>query len=160
MKRFFPYPQLFLGLTFNWGAWVGWAATHGSIDYSIIFPLYTSGVTWTLVYDTLYAHQDKQDDEALGLYSTALTFGPEPRTLLHILAATTGLQWLWVGHMAGLHEVAYGIGAMAAYAHLAWQVQTAQFDNPHNLMERFRSNHTTGALLFGGIVAGKYFAGI
>ena len=137
---------------------MGWAATHGSMDYSIIAPLYTSGVTWTLVYDTLYAHQDKDDDKALGLYSsTALTFGPEPRPVLHALAAVTGVQWLWVGHVAGLNAWMYGLGASAAYAHLAWQVRTAQFDNPHNLMERFRSNHATGALLFGGIVvvAGK-----
>ena len=75
MKRIFDYPQLVLGLCFNWGAIMGWAAVHGSIDYNVILPLYLSGVTWTIGYDTLYAHQDKKDDTKLGLKSTAITFG-------------------------------------------------------------------------------------
>mmetsp|Transcript_43180 Transcript_43180/g.43884 ORF Transcript_43180/g.43884 Transcript_43180/m.43884 type:complete len:231 (+) Transcript_43180:463-1155(+) len=66
---------IILGLCFNWGAIMGWAAVHGSIDYSVVVPLYLSGVSWTIGYDTLYAHQDKKDDAKLGLKSTAITFG-------------------------------------------------------------------------------------
>ena len=160
MKRFFPYPQLFLGLTFNWGAWMGWAAVHGSMDYSIIAPLYSSGVTWTLVYDTIYAHQDKHDDAKLGLQSTALTFGKsekQQKAILYSLASATWLQWLLVGQQAGLAAV-YSAGASASFAHLLWQIHTADLEEPHNLAARFRSNSTVGAMMFGSLVAGSYFA--
>eukprot|EP00522_Entomoneis_paludosa_P003695 CAMPEP_0172473294 /NCGR_PEP_ID=MMETSP1065-20121228/68781_1 /TAXON_ID=265537 /ORGANISM="Amphiprora paludosa, Strain CCMP125" /LENGTH=413 /DNA_ID=CAMNT_0013231465 /DNA_START=407 /DNA_END=1648 /DNA_ORIENTATION=- len=157
-KRFFPYPQLVLGFTMNWGAWMGWAATYGSIDYSIIAPLYLSGVSWTLLYDTIYAHQDKQDDSKLGLQSTALTFGSDDdqqRNILHGLALLTASQWALVGWQADLSPVYYA-GAAAAYGHLAWQVQTADFHNPHNVMARFRSNSGVGALMFASLAAGRY----
>jgi 4-hydroxybenzoate polyprenyltransferase len=160
MKRFFPYPQAFLGLTFNWGAWMGWAATHGSMDWALVAPLYASGVTWTLVYDTIYAHQDKDDDAQLGLESTALTFGADETTqkrILHGLAATTAGQWLWVGYQADLASV-YTLGVAAAYGHLVWQIQTADFCEPHNLATRFRSNNTVGGVLFGALAAGTYLA--
>ncbi|KAH0987963.1 hypothetical protein GBA52_015140 [Prunus armeniaca] len=75
MKRLTFWPQAFLGLTFNWGALLGWAAVKGSIDPAIVLPLYLSGVCWTLVYDTIYAHQDKEDDLKVGVKSTALRFG-------------------------------------------------------------------------------------
>jgi len=77
MKRYTNYPQLALGMTFNWGAIMGWVAVRGDVDWSVVAPLYASGVAWTLVYDTLYAHQDKKDDVKLGLKSTALTFGED-----------------------------------------------------------------------------------
>ena len=161
MKRFFPYPQLFLGLTFNWGAWMGWAAVHGSMDWSLAAPLYGSGVTWTLVYDTIYAHQDKEDDSKLGLQSTALTFGPDDdaqKRVLHGLAAASWLQWLWVGQQADLNMLLYGAGATATYGHLVWQIRTADFSEPNNLARRFRSNNAAGALLFGALTAGTFFA--
>lgn len=162
MKRFFPYPQLILGLTINWGAIMGWAAVHGTVDWTVVAPLYGSGVTWTLVYDTLYAHQDKVDDAKLGLQSTALTFGTSDthqRRILYVLAMLTWLQWLAVGNAADLACVPYySLGATLAYSHLLWQVHTADFNDPHNLAHRFRSNSTTGAILFGALTAGSYFA--
>jgi 4-hydroxybenzoate polyprenyltransferase len=75
-------PQLFLGLTFNWGALLGWAAVHGSIDLSVTLPLYMSGICWTLVYDTIYAYMDKRDDVRAGIKSTALLFGPNTKAIL------------------------------------------------------------------------------
>uniref|UniRef100_A0A0D9VSS4 4-hydroxybenzoate geranyltransferase n=1 Tax=Leersia perrieri TaxID=77586 RepID=A0A0D9VSS4_9ORYZ len=75
MKRFTFWPQAFLGLTFNWGALLGWAAMKENLDPAIILPLYTAGICWTLVYDTIYAHQDKEDDLKVGVKSTALRFG-------------------------------------------------------------------------------------
>ena len=114
MKRFFDYPQLVLGLCFNWGAFMGWAAVHGSLDYGVILPLYASGVAWTIGYDTLYAHQDKDDDAKLGLKSTAITFGKfgtngnveddldaedkRHKRVLYGLASTTYACWLLAGH--------------------------------------------------------------
>jgi 4-hydroxybenzoate polyprenyltransferase len=159
MKRFTDYPQLVLGMTFNWGAWMGWAATYGSMDYSVIAPLYLSGVTWTLVYDTIYANQDKEDDLKLGLKSTALTFGGDEarhKQILHAFALATYGQWLLVGYAVGdVSLLPYAMGVSTAYGHLVWQIQTAQLDNPYNLAERFRSNATVGAIVFGSIVAGK-----
>jgi 4-hydroxybenzoate polyprenyltransferase len=160
MKRFFPYPQLVLGLTFNWGVWMGWAAVHGDMDYSITAPLYLSCVCWTLVYDTIYGHQDKHDDAKLGLHSTALTFGSDDavqKQILYSLATASGLSWLYIGQVADLAMI-YNVGAMAAYGHLLWQINTADLNEPHNLAERFRSNQSVGAILFGSIVAGKFFA--
>lgn len=75
MKRFTFWPQAYLGLTFNWGALLGWAAVKEGLDPAIILPLYSAGVCWTLVYDTIYAHQDKEDDLKVGVKSTALRFG-------------------------------------------------------------------------------------
>jgi 4-hydroxybenzoate polyprenyltransferase len=159
MKRYTDYPQLVLGLTFNWGTWMGWAATHGTMDYSIITPLYLSGVTWTLVYDTLYANQDKVDDAKLGLKSTALTFGSndaQHKAILQGLAALTYVQWFVVGYNCpDVSLVPYGVGISLAYSHLIWQIQTAELDNPQNLAERFRSNTQVGAIIFGSILAGK-----
>lgn len=157
-KRYFAYPQLVLGLCFNWGAWMGWAATYGSMDWATVAPLYLSGVTWTLVYDTLYAHQDKMDDAKLGLYSTALTFGSDEtkqRQILHSLAASTFLLWATAGYQVGVvNPGLFGVGITAAYGHLIWQIQTADLENPHNLAARFRSNATTGALVYGSFLAG------
>jgi 4-hydroxybenzoate polyprenyltransferase len=159
MKRYTNWPQLVLGLTFNWGAWMGWAATYGSMDYTVIAPLYLSGVTWTLVYDTIYANQDKEDDAALGLKSTALTFGKDVekhKQMLHLFAAMTYGQWLLAGYNTmDMAMLPYAAGVTTAYGHLVWQIRTADLDNPHNLAERFRSNAAVGAIVFASIVAGK-----
>ena len=174
MKRFFDYPQLVLGLCFNWGAFMGWAATHGSMNYSVILPLYASGVAWTIGYDTLYAHQDKEDDAKLGLRSTAITFGKlgnndeeiddesRHKRALYGLAGVTYASWMLAGYndFAGTEASwtplgAYSLGVTGAYAHLLWQIQTADLNDPHNLAERFRSNAKVGGIVFGSILAGK-----
>lgn len=155
MKRLTNFPQAVLGLTFNWGAIMGYAAVHGSLDYAVVLPLYASGVAWTMVYDTLYAHQDKVDDAALGIKSTALTFADQTKPVLHGFALASYISWLLAGHAADITSVAYGCGITGAYGHLVWQIQTADLDNPQNLAERFRSNHTVGAIVFGSIVVGN-----
>jgi len=81
-------PQAFLGLTFNWGALLGYAAVHGYLDWQIV-PLYAHGVCWTLVYDTIYAHQDKDDDIVVGIKSTALLFGENTKAYLAAFATTS-----------------------------------------------------------------------
>ncbi|KAG8759560.1 Para-hydroxybenzoate--polyprenyltransferase, mitochondrial precursor (PHB:polyprenyltransferase) [Serendipita sp. 396] len=82
MKRITYWPQFVLGLTFNWGALLGWSAVTGVVDWSVCAPLYASGVLWTLVYDTAYAHQDKSDDALVGIKSTALLFGENTKPVL------------------------------------------------------------------------------
>ena len=75
-------PQLFLGLTINWGAVMGWAAVTGTVNLPAVLPLYTSAVFWTLTYDTIYAHMDRRDDEAAGIKSTARLFGEHTKPVL------------------------------------------------------------------------------
>lgn len=82
-------PQAFLGLTFNWGALLGYAAVHGSLAWPIVLPLYAHGICWTLVYDTIYAHQDKDDDIVVGIKSTALLFGENTKACLSGFAVSS-----------------------------------------------------------------------
>jgi 4-hydroxybenzoate polyprenyltransferase len=105
MKRYTNWPQLVLGLTFNWGALLGWAAVHGSCDWGVLLPLYAGGVAWTLVYDTLYAHQDKQFDKKLGLRSTALLFGEQTKPILLGFSALTTAALSTVGCVMAMPAV-------------------------------------------------------
>jgi 4-hydroxybenzoate polyprenyltransferase len=156
MKRYSNYPQAVLGLTFNWGAFMGYAAVHGTLDYPNVIPLYLSGVAWTMVYDTLYAHQDKVDDRKLGIKSTALTFGDNnTKPVLHAFALATYAGWLAAGYCGDVASLPFYAGVTGAYGHLLWQIQTADLEDPQNLGDRFRSNHTVGAIVFGSIVAGN-----
>ena len=96
-----------LGLTFNWGALVGWTAVHNELEsgLAVVLPLYGAGIAWTLVYDTIYAHQDKRDDAKLGLGSTALSLGAgsTARATLAAFGACATAGWLAAGHAAGIH---------------------------------------------------------
>jgi 4-hydroxybenzoate polyprenyltransferase len=134
------------------------ASLLGSPEAAAVLPLYLGCACWTVVYDTLYAHQDREEDRALRLKSTALLLGVEgSRGALLAGAAAAGAGWLAAGQLAGLGTPA-ALGAGAATAHLAWQVATADWNDRANLGARFVSNQTTGALLLGGIVAGKLLA--
>jgi len=155
MKRYTNWPQLFLGMTFNWGAFMGWAASHGSLDPSVVLPLYASGVCWTLVYDTLYAHQDKVDDAKLGLKSTALHFGEHTKPTLYCFSGMTFLGWNLAGFGAGFTEPVYYIGSFAAFSHLLWQICSADLEDPDNLANRFKSNNHVGGIMFASCVAGS-----
>jgi len=159
MKRFTNWPQLILGMTFNWGAFMGWAATHGTLDafngLSVVLPLYTGGVCWTLVYDTLYAHQDKDDDATLGLKSTALHFGANTKPILFAFSTLATGFWMLAGYNVGFVEPYFYIGCSAAGSHLFWQVASANLNDSKNLAERFKSNNTVGAILFGSCIAGN-----
>lgn len=82
MKRVTYWPQLFLGMTFNWGALLGWSAIHENVNLSVCLPLYTAGICWTIIYDTIYAHQDKLDDIKQSIKSTAIRFGDNTKLWL------------------------------------------------------------------------------
>lgn len=162
MKRVTNWPQAFLGLTFNWGALLGYAAVHGQLDPMVCAPLYASGVFWTLLYDTVYAHQDAADDEKIGVKSTALRLremaggraeGTKKYLAMFGAASTAGL--CAAGHAAGVGPVFY-VGAAASAAHLAWQVRDVNLDDGEDCASKFRSNGTQyGAIVFAACVAGK-----
>ena len=153
MKRITWWPQAFLGLTFNWGALVGWSAVTGELAAPAV-TLYVAGILWTLGYDTIYAHQDKVDDALIGVKSSARWLG----------AAT--IPWLWRFYAAALllialagWLVAMGPGfylmLLLAGGHLVWQVRTLDLDDPMSCLARFRSNRAFGLLVFLALLAGK-----
>jgi 4-hydroxybenzoate polyprenyltransferase len=150
-KRFTFWPQAVLGLTFKWGALVGWAAVTGSLALPAL-ALYAGSVLWTIGYDTIYAHQDKEDDALLGLKSTALRFGgATPRWLAGFYAGAI-ILWGAAGLLAGAGVVfllALGLVALQ----LAWQIRTLDMDDAGNCLARFRSNRLIGWLLLAGLAA-------
>lgn len=155
MKRFTFWPQAFLGLTFNWGALLGWAAIKGNLDPSIVLPLYASGVCWTLVYDTIYAHQDKEDDLKVGVKSTALRFGDSTKEWLtgFGIASLSGLALS--GFNAELGWPYYAFLGVAS-GHLGWQIWTVDLSSRSDCNRKFVSNKWYGAIIFGGILAGRF----
>jgi 4-hydroxybenzoate polyprenyltransferase len=155
-KRWTRFPQLVLGLTFNWGAFMGWAATYGDVNLAACAPLYVSGIAWTMVYDTLYAWQDKKDDETIGMKSTAITFGENTKPILHAFTAVFGTGLAMTG-MATDMSLPYYLGIAASTSHLVWQVHTADFDDVDNLSYRFRSNQVVGAGVLASVVVGNFF---
>ncbi len=154
MKRWWGWPQAFLGITINWGTMMGWAAIHDGMYWSVVGPLYASGFFWTLVYDTIYAHQDKKDDLKVGVKSTALTFGDRTKSYLAGFGGANIACLATAGAMAGCHTPFY-LGAAAAGAHMAWQVGTVDLDDADDCMAKFKSNFWYGALVCAGIVTDR-----
>ena len=131
---------------------LGALASMGGL--AVVLPLYAGSVCWTLVYDTLYAHQDKHDDQAVGLKSTALTFGDNTKAWLAVFSGGAVLGWTAAGTAVGLAWPFYA-GMAVCGGHLAWQVTSADLEDRQNLNKRFVSNSTLGGLVFASILAGQ-----
>ena len=153
MKRFTFWPQAWLGLAFNWGALLGWAAVTGRLG-SPPLTLYLAGIVWTLAYDTIYALQDKEDDAIVGIKSSALRLGGSTRPWLWIFGAGTLLLTALSGRLAGLSWPFYPLLLLPA-AQMAWQVATLAMDTPADCLSKFRSNRWYGWLVLLAIVAGR-----
>ncbi|KNG94672.1 4-hydroxybenzoate octaprenyltransferase [Pseudaestuariivita atlantica] len=149
-KRFTWWPQVFLGIAFNWGALLAWTAHTGSLGWPAVV-LYAGGIAWTLFYDTIYAHQDTEDDALIGVKSTARLFGENsPTWLARFLVATVSLIGLAVVLAAPSGEllslvIAIG-GPWAMGWHMTWQMRQLDIDNPDTCLRLFRSNRDTGLL--------------
>ena len=146
MKRVTFWPQAFLGLAFSWGALMGWAAMYGSLALAPVV-LYAAAVAWTIGYDTIYAHQDREDDEVIGLKSTALRFGKNTPAWLSLFYGITVGGLAFSGWMVGAGAWFFA-GMALASAHLIWQIATLDIDDAQNCLDRFRSNHGFGAIVF------------
>ena len=155
MKRVTYWPQVFLGLNFNWGALIGWTAVTGGLAAPPLL-LYLGGIFWTLGYDTIYAHQDKADDAAIGVKSSALALGRHTRPWLFAFYAAAVLLWGMAGREAGL-GAPFWAGLTLAALQLAWQAARVDIDDPADCLAKFRSSRLVGWLLFAGIVAGRLF---
>jgi len=151
MKRVTNWPQAFLGLTINWGALLGWAAVHGSLNLGITLPLYFSGVAWTLVYDTIYAHQDKADDVKIGIKSTALHFGEHNKEWLTGFAVLHGLGLATAGFFGDCGPLFYSTSALGTSA-LLYRIRKIDLNNPSECMDAFVENKWYGMLIFAGTV--------
>uniref|UniRef100_V5H9C4 4-hydroxybenzoate polyprenyltransferase, mitochondrial n=2 Tax=Ixodes ricinus TaxID=34613 RepID=V5H9C4_IXORI len=152
MKRITYWPQLTLGLTINWGALLGWAAVHGSCDWSVVLPLYAASLCWTLIYDTIYAHQDKVDDALLGMKSTALKFGPRTKRFLSLFS-TSMVGNLALCGLASGQCWPYYAAVVATGAHLANQIYTLNLNDPADCARKFVSNRQIGFIMFLGILS-------
>ena len=155
-KRFTDWPQFFLGLAFSWGALVGWSAVFGTLSFSAVV-LFIGAVAWTIGYDTIYAHQDKEDDELIGVRSTARLFGDDTRAWLVGLYGLTFLLVLTAFVAAGVGLVAY-LGLLAAAVMLAYQIAVLNIHDAADCLALFRSNNKVGLVLFSGLVLALPFA--
>ena len=150
-KRFTWWPQVFLGLAFNWGALVAWTAHRGALEAPAV-ALYFAGIAWTLFYDTIYAHQDKEDDALIGVKSTARLFGENThRWLRHFMVASVLLMMVAVllaltegGNVLAL-VLALG-GPWAFGWHMVWQMRRLDIDRPDVCLSLFRANRNTGLI--------------
>ena len=154
MKRITHWPQVFLGLNFNWGALIGWTAVTGGLAAPPLL-LYLGGIFWTIGYDTIYAHQDKEDDDAIGVKSSALALGRRTRPWLFAFYAAAVLLWGAAGRTARL-GLLFWPGLALAALQLAWQAGRVDTDDPADCLAKFRSNRLVGWLLLAGIVGGHF----
>jgi 4-hydroxybenzoate polyprenyltransferase len=150
MKRITWWPQVVLGLAFSWGALMGFAVTFGRIDLTALV-LYAGSIAWVIGYDTIYAHQDAEDDALIGIKSTARLFGARTRPALAVFYA---LAVVLIGVALGLAGAGYPawIGLVAFAAHLVWQIRRLQIGDPALCLRLFKSNRDAGLLLFAGLL--------
>ena len=150
MKRITYWPQIFLGLAFSWGALMGWPAAFGRLDWPAIV-LYVGSILWVIGYDTIYAHQDRDDDLLIGIKSTALLFGERTPTMLATFYAGAIVLIAAAGFMAG-GGIFFTIGIIGFAAHLAWQVSRLDIDDPAHCLAQFKSNRDAGLILFAAML--------
>jgi 4-hydroxybenzoate polyprenyltransferase len=150
MKRITYWPQIFLGLAFSWGALMGWPAAFGRLDWPALV-LYAGSICWVIGYDTIYAHQDREDDLLVGIKSTALLFGDRTPKMLASFYIAAVVLISAAGLMAG-GGLIFTLGLIAFAAHLAWQVTRLDIDDPAHCLVLFRSNRDAGLILFGAML--------
>ncbi|MGD9846865.1 MAG: UbiA family prenyltransferase, partial [Variibacter sp.] len=136
---------------FSWGALMGWAAAFGRLDAPALL-LYAASIMWVIGYDTIYAHQDREDDALIGVKSTARLFAERTKPMLAVCYVVTIILMGAAFATAGAGIVAY-LGLAAFAAHLAWQIRRLDIDDPVNCLVVFKSNRDAGLILFAGLVA-------
>ncbi|HYW60377.1 MAG TPA: 4-hydroxybenzoate octaprenyltransferase, partial [Xanthobacteraceae bacterium] len=150
MKRITHWPQIVLGLAFSWGALMGWAAWFGRLDPPA-YLLYAGSIAWVIGYDTIYAHQDREDDALVGVKSTALLFGERTKQMLALFYGLAVALIGAAGWTAGAGPV-YAVGLAAFAAHLAWQIARLDIADPDLCLVVFKSDRDAGLILFAGMV--------
>lgn len=152
-KKFTYWPQLILGLTFNWGALLGWSVmNNGNIYHPGLVPLYLGCVSWTLIYDTIYAHQDRLDDLNVGIKSTAIKFGDQTHNWLKLFSTSMIGNFLAVGYLTD-QVWPYYAGIIGATYKLYSIISTLNIDDSKNCSQKFIDNVAVGWILLFGMVA-------
>jgi 4-hydroxybenzoate polyprenyltransferase len=155
-KRFTDWPQFFLGLAFSWGALMGWAAEFASLSFAAIM-IYLGSIAWTIGYDTIYAHQDKEDDTLIGVRSTALYFGKNTKIWLTLFYGLMLLAFAIAFGSGGAAWPAW-IGLLVAFVLLGWQILVLDINDGPQCLALFKFNHVVGAVLFAGLLLAIPFA--
>jgi 4-hydroxybenzoate polyprenyltransferase len=155
MKRITYWPQIVLGLAFSYGALMGWPAAFGQLDWPAIV-LYAGSISWVIGYDTIYAHQDREDDLLIGIKSTALLFGENTRPMLAGFYAGAVVLIGIAGLMAG-GGLIFVLGLIAFAAHLAWQIMRLDINDSAHCLKLFKSNRDAGLILFGAMLLEAVF---
>jgi len=155
MKRITYWPQIVLGLAFSYGALMGWPAAFGRLDWPAIV-LYAGSISWVIGYDTIYAHQDREDDLLIGIKSTALLFGENTRPMLAGFYAGAVVLIGIAGLMAG-GGLIFVLGLIAFAAHLAWQIMRLDINDSAHCLKLFKSNRDAGLILFGAMLLEAVF---
>ena len=150
MKRVTYWPQIFLGLAFSWGALMGWAGARGGLELPA-FLLCAGSIAWVIHYDTIYAHQDREDDALVGLKSTALLFAENTTPALAAFSAAAVVLIGLAGYFAGAGLV-FALGLAAFAGHLAWQIAAIEIGNPDSCLKMFRANRDAGLILFAALL--------
>jgi 4-hydroxybenzoate polyprenyltransferase len=151
MKRITWWPQIVLGLAFSWGALMGFAIAFARLD-ATAFLLYAGSISWVIGYDTIYAHQDAEDDALIGIKSTARLFGARTHRALMILY-TLAVVLIGAALLSAGSHVAAWIGLAAFAVQLGWQIHRLEISDTALCLRVFKSNREAGLLLFAGLVA-------
>ena len=151
-KRFTYWPQFVLGLTFNWGALMGWVSITGTIDTPSLI-LYLAGIFWTLGYDTIYAHQDKEDDALIGVKSSALALENLTKPFIYIVYTVTIFGIFLIGWISKF-SIPFYLVCLIALCQLIWQIRALELDSPNDCLKKFKSNRLFGFLITFAIFLG------
>jgi 4-hydroxybenzoate polyprenyltransferase len=150
MKRITYWPQIVLGLAFSWGALMGWPAMLGRLDWAPLV-LYAGSICWVIAYDTIYAHQDREDDALIGIKSTARLFGENTRPMLAFFYSAAVILIGISAAIAGASYV-FWLGLAVFALHLSWQVRSLNIHDPAFCLVLFKSNRDAGLILFGAML--------
>jgi 4-hydroxybenzoate polyprenyltransferase len=155
MKRFTYWPQLFLGITFNYGLILGWTTIKGQIDIVPII-LYLGAIFWTLGYDTIYGYQDIKDDEIIGLKSTSIKFKNNPHKFLIICYSVFLLNLLITGLFMELNNLYYFVFVVIFIQMIYFQLIRLDIKSNTNCLTTFKSNNLLGLLVLFSLIIGKF----
>jgi 4-hydroxybenzoate polyprenyltransferase len=154
MKRFTYWPQLFLGITFNYGLVLGWVAIHAEIN-SVALIFYLGAIFWTLGFDTIYGYQDLKDDEIIGIKSTSIKFKKKPKLFLTICYLIFIVTLILVGILMKLNTVFYFFTLIPISHLLFYQIYNFNYKDTKNCLKIFKTNNFFGAIILFNILIGK-----
>ena len=154
MKRFTYWPQLFLGITFNYGLLLAWISINESVSLPPIL-LYLGAIFWTLGYDTIYGYQDIRDDEIIGVKSTSIKFKKDPKSILNMFYGITFLSLVSLGYLMKFNYIYFVLLIFPFIHFFSYQIRMLDIKNPSNCLNLFKSNNLLGLIIYLNLLVGK-----